>query len=337
VSEQFSVSNFATHTDELEYLQQLGFAVNPLNSTANSLDEVWQKNEEVSQKREEMPCLIDGLVVKLNDNELTKKLGIVGKTPRGWCAIKFAAEEATSKITGITWQVGRTGKLTPVAELEEVQLAGTTVKRATLHNAKEVVERDVRIADRVVVRKAGDIIPEVVSILYNLREGGRGNGEQTLPDDFKLLEEKSLPHRCPSCNAELISSETEVDLVCPNTAKCPAQILLRLSYFASRGIADISGLSEKIIQKMMDINGVKDIPDLYNIDWEKMMEQEGFGTKSISNLQQAIEKSRTMDEVTFLAGLGIEGIGKEVAKLIIHAMPEEEVSTEIDSASELLF
>ncbi|MEI6728033.1 MAG: hypothetical protein WCK98_00120 [bacterium] len=157
--------SFPYHQDELDFLAANGFVTNPLNSTSDSLEEIWQKREDLYAQRDELNYPIDGLVVKLNDNELVETLGVVGKTNRGWAAIKFAADEVTTKVVGVTWQVGRTGKVTPVAELEPVELQGTTVKRATLHNYKNVIDLDIEIGDFVVIRKAGDIIPEVLKVV----------------------------------------------------------------------------------------------------------------------------------------------------------------------------
>lgn len=157
---------FSKHEEELAFLRQLGFATNPLNSKVSNLQQAWDYACDVESKRHSLPYNIDGVVIKVNTNEIKNKAGVVGKTPRAWCAIKFAAEEVTTKLIDITWQVGRTGRVTPVAELEPVQLQGTTVKRATLHNYKEVIESGLRKGDMLVIRKAGDIIPEVVKILH---------------------------------------------------------------------------------------------------------------------------------------------------------------------------
>ena len=164
------MADFKTHEEELKFLEEIGFQTNPINSKTKDLNDVWSKFEELSKNRESLAYQIDGLVIKLNNLKLQEELGIVGKTARSWGALKFKAEEVTSKILDITWQVGRTGKVTPVAELEAVDLDGTTVKRATLHNSKELEERDIHIGDTVIIRKAGDIIPEVVQILEKLRD-----------------------------------------------------------------------------------------------------------------------------------------------------------------------
>jgi DNA ligase (NAD+) len=156
---------FITHQDELDFLTKNGFTVNPLNKAINNLNQAWEYSSQICLERVDLNYPIDGLVLKINDNQTHEAIGVVGKTPRGWCAIKFAPEEVVTKVLGITWQVGRTGKLTPVAELEPIELMGTIVKRATLHNYKEVLEKNIEIGDLVVIRKAGDIIPEVVKVI----------------------------------------------------------------------------------------------------------------------------------------------------------------------------
>lgn len=310
--EKFIPSSFKTHTEELDFLRSLGFATNPQNFEADTLDEVWQKVDEISQKREDLSYHIDGVVVKIDDNELASELGVVGKAPRGWCAVKFPAQEAATKVVGLVWQVGRTGRLTPVVELESVLLDGTVVKRATLHNYKEVLEKDLILGDTVIIHKAGDIIPEVVKVLYNLRD------KKT---DLKKLE---MVDKCPSCNTKLLLTDTGVDLVCPNTSGCRAQVVGRLSYYCQRNIANIEGLSEKNLDKFIDEFKLKDIPDLYNLPYEEIFEMEGFGRKSVDNLIKALEKSRKIEDYKFLAGLSIEGVGPEVAKLICEKIYQNE-------------
>ena len=156
---------FKTHQEELDFLTQMGFVTNPFNQLVNNLNEAWEVSQNLNKIRDTLNYPIDGLVIKLDNNELQEDIGVVGKTPRGWCAIKFPPEEVATKILAITWQVGRTGRVVPVAELEPIQLQGTMVKRATLHNYKEVIEKNITIGDYAVVRKAGDIIPEVVKII----------------------------------------------------------------------------------------------------------------------------------------------------------------------------
>lgn len=307
---KFQPSSFAAHEEELAYLKEQGFIVNPLNKKVDSLEEIWAYQEEMQKLRDKVAYPVDGLVVKLNDNKIASALGAVGKAPRAWCAIKFPAEEKPTLLQDITWQVGRTGRLTPVANLKPVLLSGSTVTRATLHNYKEFCERGLHQGDTLIVRKAGDIIPEVVALLPNLR----------LPETKVFYP----PAVCPVCTASLEKTETGVDLVCPNSVDCPVQIKLRLSYFASRSMANIAGLSEKIIERFMDEFQIRDIPDLYTLDWEKVAELEGFGQKSAQNLKRAVEKSKTLPEAKFFAALGIEGIGEETAKLILDYLYAKE-------------
>jgi DNA ligase (NAD+) len=294
---------FEFHDQELDFLKKQGFQVNPLNTEQHSIADVWLESKKIHLQKDSLNYPIDGLVVKLNNNTLVEELGVVGKTHRAWSAIKFPADEVTTKITAITWQVGRTGRVTPVAELEAVQLGGTTVQRATLHNAKEVEEKDLHQDDTVIIRKAGEIIPEVVQVLVNIRS----KKAQTFP----------LPIACPSCQTALVRTETDIDLWCSNTYGCNAQIAGRLTYFCQRNIGNISGLSDKIIQKLIADFQIKDIPDLYNLPWAEIEQMEGFGKKSVEKLQLAIEKSKTIEDYKLLAGFAIPGIGPEVAKLIL--------------------
>lgn len=296
-------TKFSTHSQELEFLKKLGFAINPLNSEANNLDQIWIKAQELEVKKDELNYPIDGLVVKLNDLELLDKLGVVGKTNRGWSAIKFKAQEVTTTLIGVSWQVGRTGKVTPVADLEPVELGGSIVKRATLHNYKEFVDSNLVPEDTLVIRKAGEIIPEVVHVLTNLRK----TQNQVL----------IAPDSCPSCQTKLELTQTSVDLVCPNVDRCPAQVLGRLSYFTSRNLGNIAGLSDKILEKFIEKFDISDIPDLYNLPLDEIQELEGFGQKSRENIQNSIEGSKNIKAYKFLAGLGVDGIGPEVAKLIV--------------------
>jgi DNA ligase (NAD+) len=291
---------FATHQQELDFLESMGFPINPYNQQAESINEAWEISQKLATEKDGLNYPIDGLVIKLNDNNLVEKLGVVGKTPRAWCAIKFKAQEVTTKILGVSWNVGRTGKITPVADLEPVELAGTTVKRATLHNYKDFLEKNLHPGDTLVIRKAGEIIPEVVQVLHNL---------QTESATF------AAPQKCPCCGTDLVFSNTGVDLICKN-ADCPDQVVFRLSYFTQRNIGNITGLSEKLLEKFIQKFGVRDIPDLYDLPFDQIQELEGFGQKSVENLAKSVENAKTIPDYKFLAGLGLDGIGPEVAKLI---------------------
>jgi len=296
------------HSQELELLIEMGFPINPLNKTVSSLNEVWNESLKLDKQREDLPYPIDGLVVKLNDNEMVSSLGVVGKTPRAWCAIKFAAEEVATRLINVSWSVGRTGKVTPVAELESVQLAGTTVQRASLHNFKEVADNDLHQLDTVVIRKAGDIIPEVIQILSNLRH----------VDAEKVF----IPNKCPSCGENLEFTETKIDLICKNSDQCRTQIVKQLAYFCQRNLGNITGLSEKQIERFVEEFGISNIADLYDLRWDKIQNMDGFGEKSVQNLKESLEKSRKIQDFKFLAGLGIDGIGPEVAKLICELISD---------------
>ena len=317
----FYPSNFKSHVDELDFLTSLGFPINPFNKEAKNVDEILEKFNDLDKKRGNLPYPIDGLVVKLSDNTIASDLGVVGKTPRAWCAMKFAAEEASTRLLDIIWQVGRTGKLTPVACLEDTELAGTMVKRATLHNYKEVLEKGLHRLDTLIIRKAGDIIPEVVSVLTNLRHATNSSDIAGFDTTGKSI----APTHCPSCETVLSVSDTGVDLICSNVLSCPDQVSGRLVYFCQRNMANIPGLSDKIIEKLIQHFGIHDIYDLYSLPWEEIEKLEGFGKKSVENLQKSIENSKHIQDYRFLAALGIDGLGPEVAKLICDKLNEDKI------------
>lgn len=288
------------HKLELQDLKKLGFVTNNLNKYFNNLKDLYKYSEEINRDRQELNYPIDGLVVKLSNNEQTELLGVVGKTPRTWSAIKFAPNVVSAICTDVIWQIGRTGKVTPVITFEPVQLSGSIVERATLHNFAEFVTKSPSIGDILLIRKAGDIIPEVVNITK-------------INDNHTSLMHPSL---CPSCNHELLKSDTGIDLLCTNSRKCKDQIVLSLSYFCTRNIANISGLSAKTIEKLVNDFGVTDIADLLTFDCNRLRGFEGFGEKSINNLKINLDKAGTIIDYKFIAGLGIDGVGQEGAKLI---------------------
>jgi DNA ligase (NAD+) len=306
MGEIFVPSSFDSHEDELAFLKQLGFATNPLNTTVGSVQEAWEYAEKIEHNRGTLEYGIDGVVVKLERNDLARQLQVVGKTPRAWAAIKFAPHQVTTRVQDVVWQVGRTGKVTPIVLLEPVFLDGSVVQRATLHNAKECATIGLHMHDRVVIRKAGDIIPEVVTVLSNLREASAA----------PIM----IPTHCPSCNQPLKYSKTGVDLVCLNAEHCTAQIVARLSYFAGKSIANITGLSQKTIEKWVAELGVHDIADLYDLPYAEIGAMEGFGEKAVQNLQKAIERARQLPDYKLLAGLGIDGVGVEVAKTLCQLL-----------------
>jgi DNA ligase (NAD+) len=314
-NDAFYPSNFISHSVELDFIRTMGFATNPFNSEATNLEDVWNAFEELGAKRDNLPYPIDGLVVKYDNNKLSSQIGVVGKTPRTWCAAKYAAEEVTTRLVGLSWQVGRTGKITPVAELEPVELAGTTVKRATLHNYKEVYERDLHYHDTLIVRKAGDIIPEVVEVLTRLRVANDGLVHETFTKEGSV----ALLKKCPSCGTDIILSKTGVDAICPNENGCKDQIILRMAYFCQRNNANITGLSDKLLERFVDEFGIHDIYDIYQLPFDKIALLDGFGEKSASNLKKSLENAMEFEDWKFLASLGIDGVGPEVAKLICEA------------------
>lgn len=291
-----------SHISEILELSKLGFATNPLNKVFEDLELLYNYSLEIEKTRIDLNYPIDGLVVKLVNNNTTTKLGIIGKTPRTWCAIKFAPDEVTSKVVNVTFQIGRTGKLTPVAELTPTSLQGSIVSRATLHNVAELKNKNLCINDTVVLRKAGDIIPEIVQVLTDLRP----------ENSFKV----EIPTDCPCCGSKLELNETNIDLFCLNTIGCKDQIILRLAYYTTRNIANIEGLSQKTIEKLVYEFNVRNIADLYTIDLDLLLKIDGFGEKSITSLKNSILKASKIKDFKLITGLGINGLGSENAKIL---------------------
>ena len=248
----------------LNHLEQLGFVVNPRRLLAHSMDEVWEFIQEVGQERDQLPYDIDGVVIKVNDLAGQEKLGFTVKAPKWAVAYKFPAEEKEAKLLSVDWTVGRTGVVTPTANLTPVQLAGTTVSRATLHNVDYIAEKDIRKDDTVIVYKAGDIIPAVLRVVESKR----------------VSEEKlDIPTNCPSCENKLLHFEDEVALRCINP-RCPAQIKEGLIHFASRDAMNISGLGPSIVEKLFDANLVKDVADIYRLTVGDFLLLDGIKEKS---------------------------------------------------------
>ncbi|NLZ39264.1 MAG: NAD-dependent DNA ligase LigA [Firmicutes bacterium] len=293
----------ATHYEALIMLQDLGLRINPYFKVAHSLEDVVAYCESWREKRYELPFDIDGLVIKINSLALQEQLGTTAKSPRWAIAYKFPAEQVETKVLGITVQVGRTGTLTPIAELEPVKLAGTIVKRASLHNEDILREKDVRVGDYVLIQKAGDIIPEVVEVVKDKRSG----------------EEKvfSMPKDCPACGSPVKRLPGEVALRCFNP-QCPAQELERIVHFASRGAMDIEGLGPAVAQQLISAGLVKDVADLYLLPQkrEDLKKLERQADKSVDNLLNAIENSKKQPLWRLLSALGIRFVGERTAKLL---------------------
>ena len=306
----------------LNHLEQLGFVVNPRRLLAHSMDEVWEFIQEVGQERDQLPYDIDGVVIKVNDLAGQEKLGFTVKAPKWAVAYKFPAEEKEAKLLSVDWTVGRTGVVTPTANLTPVQLAGTTVSRATLHNVDYIAEKDIRKDDTVIVYKAGDIIPAVLRVVESKR----------------VSEEKlDIPTNCPSCENKLLHFEDEVALRCINP-RCPAQIKEGLIHFASRDAMNISGLGPSIVEKLFAANLVKDVADIYRLTVEEFLLLDGIKEKSAQKLYQAIQASRENSAEKLLFGLGIRHVGSKVSQLLLQhfhsieslaqANPEEVASIE---------
>ena len=306
----------------LKHLEQLGFVVNPKRILAESIDEIWDFIQEVGQEREKLPYDIDGVVIKVNDLAGQEELGFTVKAPKWAVAYKFPAEEKEAQLLSVDWTVGRTGVVTPTANLTPVQLAGTTVSRATLHNVDYIAEKDIRKDDTVIVYKAGDIIPAVLRVVESKR----------------VSEEKlDIPTNCPSCDSQLLHFEDEVALRCINP-RCPAQIMEGLIHFASRDAMNITGLGPSIVEKLFAANLVKDVADIYRLKEDDFLLLEGVKEKSASKLFQAIQASKENSAEKLLFGLGIRHVGSKASQLLLQhfhsienlaqADPEEVASIE---------
>ncbi|HEV0030639.1 TPA: NAD-dependent DNA ligase LigA [Streptococcus pneumoniae] len=299
----------------LKYLEQLGFVVNPKRILAENIDEIWNFIQEVGQERENLPYDIDGVVIKVNDIASQEELGFTVKAPKWAVAYKFPAEEKEAQLLSVDWTVGRTGVVTPTANLTPVQLAGTTVSRATLHNVDYIAEKDIRKDDTVIVYKAGDIIPAVLRVVESKR----------------VSEEKlDIPTNCPSCNSDLLHFEDEVALRCINP-RCPAQIMEGLIHFASRDAMNITGLGPSIVEKLFAANLVKDVADIYRLQEEDFLLLEGVKEKSAAKLYQAIQASKENSAEKLLFGLGIRHVGSKVSQLLLQYFHSIENLSQADS------
>lgn len=315
-----------SHKQSLDYLKELGFKTIPDYRLVNTADEIIERINEIGEKRFELPYDIDGVVVKVDDFAQREILGATAKVPKWAVAYKFPPEEKTSKLLDIELNVGRTGAVTPVAVFEPVFLAGTSVSRATLHNQDFINEKNISVGDIIKVRKAGDIIPEVLGAVEKHSEGAY-----------------MLPENCPDCGTKLVKSEDEAAVRCPNV-ECPSQIFRSIVHFASKGAMNIDGLGPQIVKTLLDNKLISSVADLYALTTDKLLELENFKEKSVNNLLNAIEnsKSNSLDRLVF--GLGIRNIGQTSAKLlcekfgnldnIINASAEE--IAEIDGFGEIM-
>ncbi len=301
ISQGKILETISTQKEELDQLHQLGFKVNKYSKECHSIEQVIQYWKQWEVKREKEDYWFDGVVVKVNDRSKQDLLGFTGKAPRWAIAFKFSAEQTTTIVNAITVQVGRTGALTPTAELDPVLLAGTTVKRATLHNADQIEKLDLRIGDTVIIQKAGDIIPEVVEVLTKLRPAG--------------AKKYSMPKTCPECDSPVEKREGEVALYCTNT-NCYAQRRRGVEYFVSKGALNIEGLGPSIIDKLFQAGFIKDSADLYSVTKNDLLTLEGFKEKSSEKVIQAIASSKEITIEKFVTGLGIKLVGAGVAEIL---------------------
>ena len=286
----------------LKHLEQLGFVVNHKRILAKNIDEIWNFIQEAEQERDNLPYDIDGVVIKVNDLAGQEELGFTVKAPKWAVAYKFPAEEKEAQLLSVDWTVGRTGVVTPTANLTPVQLAGTTVSRATLHNVDYIAEKDIRKDDTVIVYKAGDIIPAVLRVVESKR----------------ISEEKlDIPTNCPSCDSDLLHFEDEVALRCINP-RCPAQIMEGLIHFASRDAMNITGLGPSVVEKLFSANLVKDVADIYRLKEEDFLLLEGVKEKSAAKLYQAIQASKDNSAEKLLFGLGIRHVGSKASQLLLQ-------------------
>jgi DNA ligase (NAD+) len=295
--------SFKSQSENLILLKEIGFKVNPNYMVCKNIDEVLEFCRYWEEHRKELPYEIDGVVIKVNNIRYQEKLGSIAKSPRWAVAYKFKAEQVTTKLHSIKWQVGRTGALTPVAELEPILLAGSTVSRATLHNIEEIERKDIREGDTVVVEKGGDVIPKIISVVLTAREH---NSIIVKPPEF-----------CPVCNSKLYTPENEVAIYCENS-ECPAQVKGRILHFASRGAMDIEGLGEAIVDQFVDTGLLNSFADIYNLASrrEELVRLERFGEKKVDNLLSAIEESKNRPFEKALFGIGIRYVGNGAAEKI---------------------
>ena len=300
--QEVSPTDQSSQEGVLEKLDRLGFVVNQERVLAEEMEQIWNFIQKVAQLREDLPYDIDGIVIKVNDLAVQEELGFTVKAPKWAVAYKFPAEEKEAQILSVDWTVGRTGVVTPTANLTPVQLAGTTVSRATLHNVDYIAEKDIHQEDTVIVYKAGDIIPAVLRVVKDKRVS-----------DQALV----IPSHCPSCQSELLHFEDEVALRCINPL-CPAQIKEGLNHFASRDAMNITGLGPAVVEKLFAAQLVEDVAGIYRLTVEDLLTLEGFKEKSAEKLYEAIQASKENSAEKLLFGLGIRHVGSKVSQILLQ-------------------
>lgn len=292
---------FDSHMEALRILRELGFETSPNASVSDSIDEVWSRCEDWLKRRDTIAFEIDGVVIKVNSLRQQEELGFVSREPRWATAYKFPAIQQTSRINDIVVNVGRTGVLTPLAFLEPVNIGGVIVSRATLHNEDEIRRKDIRIGDTVIVQRAGDVIPQVVQVIVERRTGEE--------------REFVMPETCPVCGAPTHRAAGEAARYCTNSA-CPAQLKRHVQHFVGRGAMDIEGLGEKLADRFVDLGMIRDLADIYALDWEQVAALEGLGELSAANLRASVETSKDRPLNRLIFGLGIPFVGERSSRLL---------------------
>ena len=293
---------FDRHWETLTALDKAGFKVNPNRKLVHSMAEVWTFIQSWEEKRDTLPYEIDGIVVKVDRTGLQAELGFTGKAPRWAIAYKYAARAGITKLENVRWQVGRTGKLTPVAELRPVPIGGTTVRNATLHNMDEVGRLGVKIGDYVQVERGGDVIPKVAKVIED-KDHPRGTTEIEAPE------------KCPVCGTKVVRTEGEVDYRCVN-ANCPAKLVGSILHFASRGVMNIDGMGESLVTQLIDKGLVKNVADIYDLTKDKLLSLDRFGDKSAENILREIKDSKQLPLERVIYGLGIRMVGERTAQFL---------------------
>ncbi len=293
---------FDHHSRTLDALEAAGFKVNQHRKLVHSMDQVWDFIQQWEAKRDSLPYEIDGIVVKVDRTAWQDELGFTGKAPRWAIAYKYAARAAITKLEGVRWQVGRTGKLTPVAELAPVPIGGTTVRNATLHNVDEIERLGVKIGDYVQVERGGDVIPKVAKVIED-KDHPRGT------------QEIGVPEKCPVCGTKIVRTEGEVDYRCVN-ANCPAKLMGTILHFASRGVMNIDGMGESLVNQLIERGLVKNVADIYDLTKEKLLSLDRFADKSAENILREIKRSKDLPLERVIFGLGIRMVGERTAQFL---------------------
>ncbi|MCI7238992.1 MAG: NAD-dependent DNA ligase LigA [Peptoniphilaceae bacterium] len=289
--------NFKTELEMIDFMEEQGFKVHPYHKLVNSYDEIIEELKVIEKERKDLDILTDGVVIKINDKKTQEVLGSTNKFPRWSIAFKYDAEEYTTILKEVKWNVGRTGKVTPSAILEPVDFSGVTVTRATLNNYDDIIRKKVRIGSKVFIRRSNDVIPEILGVV-----------DEDQPGTVEI----EKPSKCPYCGSELI--QENVHVVCPNSISCKPQLLARMEHFVSRNAMDIEGLSEKTIAQLMDTLDINEINDIYDLNYEDLIDLDRFGAKKTQNLLNAIEASKEVDLANFIYAIGIPNVGEKTSK-----------------------